>query len=415
MDILGSLKLIKECAACIVKEVDSLKTLKKMNTTHLGTYSKAISLLGASVERMLSIFDFKKAPDDVQLKLLLVDFLSIRILQFKEHITEYKEWCCQVERANFITRCCSLLCQSPSKQQQKLEMIFQDCFQSIKEMVALEGSLIGSAIRIKHPILRMVWLEAGQNDLNASEIKVQFVQDSLWKMLRKELKVIKNEAYCKEMIAALVNRLDGSLGSQPDGQLSMMELNEAAKFPKASVAALLGITVERQPDEDSIEMPCEVVFEGPVYAENNCGFDIPAIVGGRYGSEWNNKKVAMLTVPRTDDILFGVKVYLQGNDQGWGNTNQVQIAYIVDKGESQLITRWAMNFNHDTVKDQNYVFTIPAEEVNPGDIISLIMYVPPWNGFSGQVKSVRAVAITKKKEIPPPIPEVSEPKRRSCW
>ena len=400
MDIVGSLNLIKECTSVILHEIDSLKQIKKANMSHLDTYSKAIKLLSDSIERIITIFhcNFIQDAEHVHLKLLMVDFLSLRVLQFQEHIKEYKEWVSNISTGNCLSRACGLLCSPPSKQHAKLQTAFMQCYESMKEMIELEGTLLGSAMRIKHPILRRVWVETGQNDINASEIPVGFVQETLLKMLRLELKILKNEQYCRDMIKALVTRLDGSLGSLPDGKLSMTELNEAAKFPKDSVAALLGISVEAQPDENMIEVLCEVQFEGPIHASNQCGFAIPA-VKGRYGADWQNVKVASICVPKLEDTLFGIKVFVEGNDQNWGNTNQVQIAYHVDKGEPDIITQWGLNFDHDKVKDEKYSFVIPATSLVEGvsNNITLFMFVPPWSGFSGKVTSVKAVCVTQKK------------------
>ena len=55
---------------------------------------------------------------------------------------------------------------------------------------------------------------------------VNQMQDALFVLLKEELKgEIKNKEYCKQLIKQLVERMDGSLSSEPDGILSIDEIN----------------------------------------------------------------------------------------------------------------------------------------------------------------------------------------------
>jgi hypothetical protein len=104
--------------------------------------------------------------------------------------------------------------------------MFEKCFNNIREVAEIEAQVLGSSIRINHPIFQLAWLQSGLNDLNNSSMTVNQMQDALFVLLKEELQgEIKNKDYCEQLIKQLVERMDGSLSSEPDGILSIDEIN----------------------------------------------------------------------------------------------------------------------------------------------------------------------------------------------
>jgi hypothetical protein len=228
IDVVSSLGFVKDCALTIKKEITALKSLNSTQTLQqLQVYEKAISLLQASIDRLLKVYSYKlKVPDDIALRLIMVEILAIQLLQFSEGLQEYHDWKEKTTKGCIVGRLCTFACSSASKVQGKLETLFEKCFHHIREVAEIEGKLLGTSMRIKHPIFQLAWLHSSsQNEINNGTMSVGRMQDALWKLLQGELGEVKNKDVCKLLIRQLVERMDGSCNSAPDGILSIDEIN----------------------------------------------------------------------------------------------------------------------------------------------------------------------------------------------
>lgn len=98
-------------------------------------------------------------------------------------------------------------------------------------VIDLNRTILGSAIRIKQPILRKAWMLAGENQLNDSSLPINIIQDNLYMLLKLEIgentinRTNKTETY-KNIINLITDDIDNRGSTQGDGNISIAELND---------------------------------------------------------------------------------------------------------------------------------------------------------------------------------------------
>ena len=403
MDPVSALSTLKDGVVTVLRELKALEAINQLNLTHIPIYHKAISMLDISIERLLKIYNYKiPVPDHVALKMVLVEIMQLQMLQFHVFLQRYNEWCNNRERRNVVVKCCTLMCQPPSTIHQELDAMFQLVVNSIKDLIQLEGSILGSAARIKHPLLQKAWLKAGQNDLNASELNNNLIQDALFVMLRAEIPV-KNKTLSRELIQSFVDELDGTLGSEKNGKLSMDELNECANDAD-TVAKLVGYTADT---EDTQEIECNVTWLREKVAKITWQSPQEAQpFPNSYGSDFANERVVRITVPagggdEGGKKLMGVKLQMRATDQEFGGTKHAQIRYSITRfGENSPVSDQAVRpivaFSIDrNERDSNFVqeITLSPNVVGMNDTIDIWLYCPRWNGWQCKLLECKAIAV----------------------
>ena len=295
----------------IIKQINALENIHLITLTELPTYVSSITALQESVENLYSVFIYE-IPVQHKLRLVLIQTLEIeinnlhKILNFciKWHDNIISESCC------FFNRIKTSIINSPTSIEEKLNNGFKKVIPLIKEMITLEKDIFGSAIRIKHPILRRCWISIGGNQLNDNEIPSYTLIQSLYVMLKKEENDnLKKEDYCKEMIKNFVRFIDSLAGTEPDGKITIEELCQIKITPENSVSikSLLGIV--KQPNEE-ITKEIILLFESPLKINNTHPIEENKYRG--YGCEWPSKVACEFVIPNVDTeedlYLFGVKL-----------------------------------------------------------------------------------------------------------
>ena len=98
-------------------------------------------------------------------------------------------------------------------------------------VINLNRTILGSAIRIKQPILRKAWMLAGENQLNDSSLPINIIQDNLYMLLKLEIgentinRTNKTETY-KNIINLITEDIDNRGSTKGDGNISIAELND---------------------------------------------------------------------------------------------------------------------------------------------------------------------------------------------
>jgi hypothetical protein len=406
-DPVSALKSLKDGIQLILQELKAIQVIEQLNFSHIPVYHKAVSMLDISVQRVLQLYDYKTPiPDHVALKIVMVDIINLQMLQFHSFLQCYKEWAAQVYGSGDVKskcwgwkRCCAIICKPPSAIKQELDNMFQRCFESIKEMVQLEGSILGSAIRIKHPILQNAWLKAGANDINASELSNSLIGDALFVMLRTELQgEIKDKVYCRQLVQTFVDKLDGTLGSEKNGKLSMDELNECKDFHISTVAQLLGFkdtNALSKDDIESVKLTIEWLngFDGKASIDHTCARECDPFPNS-YGSDFNNKRAVQFRVTPSsshEKSLIGVKVRCCVSDQGYGGTKHAHLRYSVNDDKQPIN---CLNINRDVMKPTDWQeIALPPSAVHSNDIVTVWLYCPGWNGWQCKLLNIEAVAL----------------------
>ena len=208
----------------IIEEINAYKQLNTIINEQLSSYVHSLELLNNSVSKINSLF-INGIPVEHLLKMSLLDNLKIKINNFSETLKKINIY----KNNNFLSKCFNAICISPSKMITKIEMAFEEINKIIGEIIKLEDTILGSAIRIEHPFLQMVWLLIGSNQLGDSYIDANLFIQAMITLLKKQEGIYfndKEERYYVELITSFVNHLDNIAGTNMDNKISIFELNQ---------------------------------------------------------------------------------------------------------------------------------------------------------------------------------------------
>jgi len=395
MDFLGTLNNLKTGITEIIKEINSLKNIHTITLTQLPTYMESVIALQNSIENLYSILIFEIPPQH-ELRLVLLKTLDIEINSLSKILKYCLNWhdnltsnaCCYVYRIKTI------IVDQPTSIEKKLTIGFEKIIPLIKDMIKLEHDILGTAIRIKHPILKRAWVNVGGNQLNDNDISVNMLSQSLYVMLKKEENGnLKREEYCKKMIENFIRYIDTLAGTSSDSRISITELCEFKTTPEnsLSVKALLGIV--KQPN-DEIFKQINIPFESPVKINHTHPILETKFRG--YGCDWPTQVACEFVVPNisTEDssdelTFFGINVICNAIDQGFGGTGHAQVRFQVNEEASIP----AFSIWRDKVPDNIYKFTIGPDKVKIGDTVKIWLACPPWNAWCMTLNSIKASAV----------------------
>jgi hypothetical protein len=246
MDSCGCiLKHIFDIGSMIKKEYDTIKEIKLLNFDQLPIYEESINILCVSVSKILGLWK-KDIPIEHKLKIGLLQNLGNKLSAFHKILLKFRVWYNDVvssEPIKSYSRCfiCikQLTKEKPSKIKKQLEKTFEEINPIIAIVINLEKSIFGSAIRIRHPILQMAWINIGENQLSDTAVSKTFLIESLISMFVKE-----NNTICEsdvKNISNLVDRMDSISGTSTDSLISIFELDriEVTEYNCNSVKDLI--------------------------------------------------------------------------------------------------------------------------------------------------------------------------------
>ena len=453
VDVVGTLKSVKECIDGAVCQMQALANLRELTLSKLPAYAQAISGLEVAVDTLDAVF-VDGIPEKHTVRFSQLRLLEIDLVTFKKTLDKCVDWHksmiflgwfpptgvhaddnpankvlllpeslntsviadpCNISLATsssssplvHVTSCSGILQYvahfkrvfrvTPVILEQEVDVAFEKIRPLLQEAVSLQRDILGSAIEIQHPVLRLAWIASrGQNDLNSSDLSVTALIESLYLLLQKEEGgVIVREDYCRDMIANFVRYLDGLAGSKPDQKISLAEIKQFPVTTENSfnVKALLGL--KQQPDEESrITVDLNLLSSstrGPVKVYHSSPVEIPHCEG--YGCNWPSKVVGSFVVPdwigpatecSKTKFLVGVEVRCYAADQGFGGTGHAQVRFQVqDEMAVPAFSVW-----RDRVLDGNYSFVIGPDKVKVGDTVKIWACCPPWNAWTLSVSGL---------------------------
>lgn len=404
-DVVSVFKGLKTCIEVILCELQSIQSILEITNEQFPIYENTLYSLQHSINNLTKIFNYK-IPIQHVLRFDLLNTIQIKLKKFSLILTKFTEWdtriikpkCFSFEQFIFL-----LSNPSPSKILVQLEKTFTSLEPLIKEQIQLEDKILGTAIRIDHPILQKAWLMVGGNQLNETIIPSSILIENLYSMyLIEQNEYVPNKDHVTQKISEFVDSLDGTAGSAKDEKITITEINlfKTSEENSKSVKALVGITdfVEEVYMDVSIQLspvnvPITIDFSEPVKV-NHMGSRIirePLCVG--YGADFNNVNACEFIVG--DDLLPSKKYKLCGidleciaYDQGFGGTNQCHMRYQVN----DEVTVKVFQVDRNQFSDGVYKFSIPPESVALGDAVKLWIFSPMWNGWSMTLSGVKAVA-----------------------
>jgi hypothetical protein len=210
-------------------------------------------------------------------------------------------------------------------------------------------------------------------------------------LLKEENGILRKNEYCKDIIRNFVKHIDTLAGTEPDNIITIEELDKikVTSENSSSVKALLGIN--KLPNEQiTIDITHNNLFTFPNITNSNDPILERKYRG--YGCDWPTKIGYEFTIPDTEDkdlSLFGVNIYCNASDQGFGGTGHTQIRYqINDEASIPGFSIW-----RDRVLDGNYIINIGPDKVKIGDIVKIWQACPPWSGWKITLKSIKVSVI----------------------
>lgn len=228
MDTIKSLVIIKDVIIIILAQINALKELSIINTEKFPMYANAVIEISLSIELLNKLYQHK-VPLEHHLKFALINNLKISLNEFNDILNEFQEW---NKNINDSGCCLKIICKnkkkSPVEMKKNLEITFEKINESMVQLNKLEHSILGSAIRINHPILRLAWILTGLNQINDITISKNILIQSLYSLLKKEIPDISNKElkHYLNLINILVNYADTIGGTQSDSLISIFELNQ---------------------------------------------------------------------------------------------------------------------------------------------------------------------------------------------
>jgi hypothetical protein len=227
IDVISAFNGIRSCIKSILCELDSLQKILKMTNEQFPIYEGTIYSLENSINNLDEIYKYG-IPIEHELEFRQLKILDLKLTKFNEILIMLREWDKNILKPKCLSfdQCVYFFSNpSPSKILEKLETTFKAIEPLVLTQIELEKNILGTAIRIPHPILQKTWLMMGRNQLNESDIPSNIIEQNLYNMLKKEENnhIAKEQYYCNR-IKKLVKYIDGLAMTKPDKKITIIEI-----------------------------------------------------------------------------------------------------------------------------------------------------------------------------------------------
>ena len=432
-DAISLIGNIKDGIVTIKNEIDSLKNIEKINLIQLPAYSKSMDDLDKFIIKINTI-NFNLIPEEHLLKITKFNNLKTEIQDYVESLKDCNVWSKKItsKRCCCLPRCWAFIKTRPSTMERMLKDTFNRVNITIDEFNNFQEKVFGTALRIVHPILRLVWIQVGGNDIENSTIPINLFIQSMYSLLKKEeSNKIACKRFCLKIITQFVNQLDRNVGINPDGLISTMELDEFIVTPENSVSvkAMLGLvrlpdidipeennnetqevksneTQEVKSNEINIELAnikesLHTLYNDECVKKLNitftplkitCSDPINIPICGGYGGDWPSQIMCDFYVPQHENknenwIFNKMEFECIATDQEWGGSGQSNIRIQLNNNDSYP----AFFINTEKTLNKLYTFSLGNEQVKIGDNIKLWLACPAWSGWKAQVDSITGI------------------------
>jgi len=219
-----ALCVIKDSILIIIREINALRELKNIMEDQLPVYLHAMQTLSNSVNRLHVIYN-NGIPIQHALKFALLNNLNLKLRDFEKLLKKLNAIKITI---GCFAKLSIIICNPPSKIIMNIHHMFEEINIIIVEIIKLENTILGSAIRIEHPMLQLAWLLVGENQLNDSFIDSNILIQSLLSLLKKEVPDMNEiqEQYYIKLITSFVHHIDNIGGTHMDSKISILELNQ---------------------------------------------------------------------------------------------------------------------------------------------------------------------------------------------
>jgi len=219
------------------EQFDEIKQIKMLSTTQLATFKIAFDRINESLDNFTYVFQ-EGSPHNELFNHKLLKFSQIDTIALKlEPLNTLLNLLLRVKHTHIFRERMKLywelymLYNRPSMIRAQLKRHFKIIENALPDIIELNRTIFGSAMRIKQPILRKAWMLAGENQLNDSSLPVNIVQDNLYMLVKleigeKTINGMRNKDKYKNIINQIVIDIDNRGASEGDGNISLAELND---------------------------------------------------------------------------------------------------------------------------------------------------------------------------------------------
>ena len=380
-------------AVILIKgEIDSFNKIKEKYIERINCFFEHIKVLKNSIDQLIKVLE-----DDLfnehKLKKLIILELNNDIKEFTLDLNDIVDW---YKNINNARSSCSFLFRKntienldlPSNIETKIENTFNKIKSKIPDIIELESKILGSAVKIQHPLFKKIWMKLSSDLINQTEVSNDLISQIIFELLLVEHKYnISDREYCNKMIREFVEKIDNLAGTPPNNKISVIEINQ---YP---------ITEENSKDIQSLvglkEIPQEIITTKlnveykPIkinYTHERTKVNSTLL---SYGYDFPNKIIYTFTLPQTDQKLLCLDINMEAYDQGWEGTGHSHVRYSINDGET--IVAFFIKRDREVKQGENkniYNFTISSSDVKLNDKIDIYACTPGWNGWAVEIKNI---------------------------
>jgi hypothetical protein len=411
--------VVAQIKTTVDAEMEANNNLEKVVKEDLKAYSDSIMQFDKVANDLNGLNDNLHGMLEYHsINFVIIHNITLLLDKHLKYIKEFAIWNHQGKCKYVINACCSKDQRTVVKTK-KLKKYIVQLNDNLIILRDLRNRIFGSAIRIKHPVLRNAWLLLGENQLNDTSIKTNIIEDNFYQLLKAETNKEVNKNKWKPRVHKLLKVIDESCLSNEDSRLSIMEMKSLDQeyMSYSTIKKLLKIIDEKYEDgslektyseNDSSEESLALVVESilPIVRDHySVGIDVnfkeeKNIVGSSvnerlsntngYGSDFPYIGICEFNLPELDSSDRYESSYItldiNAKDQGWGGTGHVQIRYQINDGECLH----GVDINRDNNPAGEYNMSIPFnQKVSSYDKINLYLLCPAWGGWSASVTGVK--------------------------
>jgi hypothetical protein len=382
-------------AVILIKgEIDSFNKIKEKYLERINCFFEHIKVLKNSIDQLMKVLE-----DDLfnehKLKKLIILELNNDIKEFTLDLNDIVAW---YKNINNARSSCSLFFRKktienldlPSNIEIKIETTFNKIKSKIPDIIELESKILGSAVKINHPLFKKIWMKLSSDLINQTEVSTDLISQIIFELLLIEHNYnIFDKDYCNKMIREFVEKIDNLAGTPPNNKISVIEINQ---YP---------ITEENSKDIQSLvglkEIPQEIITTKlnvqqftPIKINHTHERTKVNTKLLSYGFDFPNKVIYTFNVPHIDQKFLCLDIEMESYDQGWGGTGQSHVRYTIN--DSETIVAFFIKRDREVKQEENkniYNFTISSSDIKINDKIDIYACTPGWSGWAVEIKNIK--------------------------
>ena len=235
---MGDLIITKfvEVIGLLKTSVNEIKQMTSVIHNELPSFLTTLDRLHTALTALSFVYNKKSAHYDLfkhhLLKFSQIDTILCKINPIGELLLQLNDIrYATTYRMKFTKYIKLYINHKPSTLNSRIVKYFKIIEDVLPIVIDLNRTILGSAIRIKQPILRKAWMLVGENQLNDSSLPVNIIQDNLYMLYKLEIgensinRANKTDMY-KSSINLITDDIDNRGSTKGDGNISIAELND---------------------------------------------------------------------------------------------------------------------------------------------------------------------------------------------